>query len=90
MNGSTMRSMFDGSTRGSLQDLVLGTSSRVLSITRAQVPAVADFVNTTFDEFALLTQEEKWNVFQSFIIMLWNMDSAYRTYRLVPPDLYST
>lgn len=54
------------------------------------MPALAEFVNSTFDEFALLNQEEKWVVFQSFILMMWTMDTIYRTYRLVPPDLYSS
>ncbi|KAK6021570.1 hypothetical protein OSTOST_12756, partial [Ostertagia ostertagi] len=88
MNGSSLRSMFDGSTRES--DLVLGSSTKVLNIMRTQLPAVADFVNTTFEEFALLNQEEKWTVFRSFITTLWMMDSFYRTCRLVPPDLFST
>ncbi|KAK6045643.1 hypothetical protein COOONC_16852 [Cooperia oncophora] len=61
-----------------------------MNIMRAQLPAVADFVNTTFDEFALLNQEEKWAVFQTFLTTLWTMDSFYRTSRLVPPELYST
>ncbi|VDL82201.1 unnamed protein product [Nippostrongylus brasiliensis] len=84
MNGASIRSMFDISSRGS--ELVLGTAQKTSMILRAQLPSLADFVNTTFDEFALLNKEDKWTVFQSFILMLWTVDTIYRTYRLVPPE----
>ncbi|WKY15567.1 hypothetical protein Q1695_000780 [Nippostrongylus brasiliensis] len=90
MNGASIRSMFDISSRGSFQELVLGTAQKTSMILRAQLPSLADFVNTTFDEFALLNKEDKWTVFQSFILMLWTVDTIYRTYRLVPPEQYET
>ncbi|CAJ0610335.1 unnamed protein product [Cylicocyclus nassatus] len=88
MNGSSLRNMFDESIKGA--DLVYGSTLKTSNILRAQMPALAEFVNTTFDEFALLSQEEKWSVFHAFLVMMFSMDSIYRTYRLVPPDLYST
>ncbi|KHJ99606.1 Ligand-binding domain of nuclear hormone receptor [Oesophagostomum dentatum] len=88
MNGSSLRTMFDNSTRGS--ELVYGSTVKTTNILRAQMPAIADFVNTTFEEFSLLNQEEKWSVFRSFLIMLFGVDSMYRTYRRVPPELYAT
>ncbi|KAK6759538.1 hypothetical protein RB195_021241 [Necator americanus] len=88
MNGSTLRRMFEDSTRRT--DLLMGSTQKTSNIYRAQMPALADFVNTSFDEFAALAQEEKWCVFQSFFVMSFAMDVMYRTYRLVPPELYPT
>ncbi|KHJ99608.1 hypothetical protein OESDEN_00379 [Oesophagostomum dentatum] len=31
-----------------------------------------------------------WSVFHGFLMMLFTVDSMYRTYRLVPPELYGT
>ncbi|EYB98288.1 hypothetical protein Y032_0132g1695 [Ancylostoma ceylanicum] len=88
MNGSTLRSMFDDCTRG--VDLVTGSTQKTSNILRSHLPALAEFVNNTFEEFALLNQEEKWSVFRSFIALSFGMDTFYRTYRLVPPELYAT
>ncbi|KAK6055947.1 hypothetical protein COOONC_06547 [Cooperia oncophora] len=56
-----------------------------MNIMRAQLPAVADFVNTTFDEFALLNQEEKWAVFQTFLTTL---DYGFVLSNIITETLY--
>lgn len=88
MGEDSLRTMF--ADNGPLAGLNLTTTGKISSYYKAHLPAIGDFASAAFDEFSQLTQEEKWLLFQSFVIIMWGMDSSYRTYRRVPPENFNS
>ena len=77
-------------TYGPLTGYAFGDHKRMQHIAKAHQPALWDFVNSTFDEFALLGPEDKWDLFQSFVVLLWGIDKNYQTFKKVAKEMYQS
>ncbi|PAV62394.1 hypothetical protein WR25_26740 isoform B [Diploscapter pachys] len=86
MDSSSIRTLFDTPASGT--QMRMATCASTSKIYQALLPAIADFLKSSFAEFESLSQDEKWTVFQSFMLKMLGTDSAYLSYRYLPPDMY--
>uniref|UniRef100_A0A0N5AW11 Nuclear receptor n=1 Tax=Syphacia muris TaxID=451379 RepID=A0A0N5AW11_9BILA len=63
-----------------------GNFEYITKVHRADIPLIADFLESTFEAFACLHQQQKWIVFHNFVCHLWGLEGCFRTMRQFPPD----